>query len=363
MKEKDARGISDEQYFITGASQNRPLDMKKALKSESFKKQLPSFLMKEWENDCYAEIIKEKRIYVSHLDVCKMYFTEFGKMYTEKIEELCSDHDEADTKICLHAVYEALNSSNLCGNIVIHLSDTDVAIIMLYHISKFDGSIFMKTGCVTKNSIRYINLTAVAASIGSNMCRALPGLHAITGCDYTSAFYMKGKSKALKLVRSSNHFQEALCDLANQPTSQTFKIVEELVCQLYVKDTSETDINTLRYKQFLRAFGTTTNKFFQKLKSVDGRVLPPCRSELLKHIRRSSYVARMWGNANLKVLPKIGESDGWSIRNGNYDVIWFDGLQVHQQLVEHLPNTEDQDEESDDDFILSSEGELETTDD
>ena len=32
------------------------------------------------------------------------------------------------------------------------------------------------------------------------ICLVLPALHALTGSDFTAAFYVKGKIKALKLV-------------------------------------------------------------------------------------------------------------------------------------------------------------------
>ena len=36
-------------------------------------------------------------------------------------------------------------------------------------------------------------MTAIGQSVGEDVCKALPGMHALTGCDSTIAFVGKGK--------------------------------------------------------------------------------------------------------------------------------------------------------------------------
>ena len=45
------------------------------------------------------------------------------------------------------------------------------------------------------------------------MCSALPALHAFTGCDYTSAFLLKGKSRPVYVAEKSARFMNALKEL------------------------------------------------------------------------------------------------------------------------------------------------------
>ena len=47
----------------------------------------------------------------------------------------------------------------------------------------------------------YLEISAIADAAGPQVCDALPGLHAFTGCDSTSAFAGKGKKTALKLCK------------------------------------------------------------------------------------------------------------------------------------------------------------------
>ena len=65
---------------------------------------------------------------------------------------------------------------------MVRASDTDVLVIL--------SSIIMDYGM--GNARRYINVTSIAYNLEqqkSGFSRALPGYHAFTGCDFTSAIY------------------------------------------------------------------------------------------------------------------------------------------------------------------------------
>ena len=47
-----------------------------------------------------------------------------------------------------------------------------------------------------------ITVTQVCEQLGVEVCRALPGLHALTGCDTVSSFTGKGKKAALDIVKA-----------------------------------------------------------------------------------------------------------------------------------------------------------------
>ena len=56
---------------------------------------------------------------------------------------------------------------------------------------------YMKCGTATRT--RYISIRKVSDVLGKDICHALPGLHAFTGCDTVSAFSGRGKLGALRL--------------------------------------------------------------------------------------------------------------------------------------------------------------------
>ena len=66
--------------------------------------------------------------------------------------------------------------------------------ILLYYARYLQGiNILFETG--KGNNERIINVTKIAENHSQVNCAALLGLHAITGCDSTSAFKGKGKCK------------------------------------------------------------------------------------------------------------------------------------------------------------------------
>ena len=77
--------------------------------------------------------------------------------------------------------------------VVIRASDTDIAVILLYHCEKFSGRIWMDVGTTSQRNRRLIDLTALSKSLGPQLCSSLPAFHAFTGSDYTAAFVRKGR--------------------------------------------------------------------------------------------------------------------------------------------------------------------------
>ena len=84
----------------------------------------------------------------------------------------------------------------MSGSILVRASDTDVLVILLGYLGKCQpevssgSQIIMDCG-VGKNR-RLINVTAVKEKLEqtcSGLAAAIPGYHAFTGCDFTSAFY------------------------------------------------------------------------------------------------------------------------------------------------------------------------------
>ena len=81
-------------------------------------------------------------------DKCYHLFVEDNVMMKEDIQRLRSNHNEADTRVCLHMKDV---DSNI-DSIVIRASDTDIAIILLYHCLKFTANIWMDVGVSSKNT-------------------------------------------------------------------------------------------------------------------------------------------------------------------------------------------------------------------
>ena len=176
MMERERRGTSDRIYKITGPQQTRHADFNEALIPSSFKTELPIFLRNEWEEQAYAHIIHERQVYVGHIGECLHFFVGTGIVRDATIDVLGCNHAEADSRICLHD--NAIDDVGNANNIIIRASDTDTAVIMLHQAWTLSATLWMDPGTSNGKNRRYLNLSAIAISIGPKMCQALPAYHA-----------------------------------------------------------------------------------------------------------------------------------------------------------------------------------------
>jgi hypothetical protein len=106
---------------------------------------------------------------------------------------LRSDHEEADTRLLLHAKHAA----NTHPRIVIQSPDTDVAVLSIAHFEDFScQELWFKTG--VKDRQRYIPIHDIHLSFGRLVSKCLPLFDTLTGCDSTSALSGIGKKKTLE---------------------------------------------------------------------------------------------------------------------------------------------------------------------
>lgn len=97
-------------------------------------------------------------------------------------------------------------------------TSADVLIILLGNIHKVPDMDIWLTGTKskkTKKDVSCINCTQLAAKLGPIVCRAFPAFHAFTGCDYSAAFYNKGKVRPFKIFFNNNKFQTVFASLTD----------------------------------------------------------------------------------------------------------------------------------------------------
>ena len=199
--------------------------------------------MSEWKKPKYTDKLNEKCLYATYLDKCWKITSDM----CEEVPALESQHEEADGRMLLHAAHA---SAEGFPAMVICAEDTDVFILCLAFNDQIDAPLFKK--CGTRNRTRLVDITKVAASIGSKVCKALVGMHAFTGCDTVSAFGGKGKLRALQILKGNEEIQDYFIKVSEQwkPPPELQVRLEEFVCQLYAAKPSTTNIDELRYNLF-----------------------------------------------------------------------------------------------------------------
>ena len=256
---------------ITASAQRCPQKWAKYLALGSNKEALIKFFVTEWQNDNYADFVGDKVILVSAKHTCYRLSRMSYKIRLERVEEFCSTQEEADTKIFLHT-----NHAAALGHlsILIKSSDTDVEVMALYFKWDIQARLYLLKG--TKNKARLIDITAIGDKLGNDICRAMPGLHAFTRSDTTSAFSGKGKVKPLSLIEKNQGHFETMKRIGN-----SFDIDQSLIesCEIFVSELYDAltyDINKARYYLFCTR-NTTSEQ------------LPPTKDTLTKHLLRANY--------------------------------------------------------------------------
>ena len=188
-------------YEVRRREQAKPKQYDKFLRNPENKLSLIRFLLDDWKKKP-PTILQGKEIYATLDDKGYHIFEKNGIVIMEDSPDISSEQEEADTKMFLCAKYApTIGASSVCINTI----DTDVLILALYyssqrneHFSTLDVPVFINL--LGKSEDQLLNVTN--ADIDIELRRGLPGLHAVTGCDAVSAFFRRGKIKALRILQS-----------------------------------------------------------------------------------------------------------------------------------------------------------------
>ena len=146
----------------------------------------------------YARKLGFRKFIVSHYEKYHILSIQQNKVKNVPAAELSSTQEEADTRLLLHAK-NAKNQGH--SKIVVKSSDVDVEVLFIHHAKEINASLYILSG--TKSRMRYIDILQIVENLGENICNALIGLHAFTGCDSVSALVGKGKKAAFSLIKST----------------------------------------------------------------------------------------------------------------------------------------------------------------
>ena len=95
-----------------------------------------------------------------------------------EITELRSTQEEVDTRVLLHALHAAKAGSKA---VIVTTEDTDVMVLCRGFNRDIPWLIYQKH--LTKHRSQFVDFGQLASLLGENICDALIGLHAFTGCD------------------------------------------------------------------------------------------------------------------------------------------------------------------------------------
>lgn len=323
--ERVQRGADGGIFFAKIVPGHKIRNWRRLLACSASKAKLTNFFASDWQENPERRFqIQEKVIFVTFEEKCFKISTTI----TTEVDSLKCTHEEADTRLLLHAYHAAESGYK---SVTLFVEDTDVMILCLAFSGEVGCDMHMR--CGTKKRPRLIGISKLAASLGHAVCTALVGLHAYTGCDSVSSFSGQGKIKGLKLMQQNQSFQEAFTKLGKHwhMTDELFQILQEFTCKLYAARTNIIYVNELRY-QLWRA----------KKGAVESGQLPPCEDSLRQHALRANYQCAVWRRSLVQCpyVPRPQDGHGWTAQEGGQlEVRWMTGSPAPQAVLAFISCT------------------------
>jgi hypothetical protein len=208
-------------------------------------------------------------------------------------ESLHSNHEEADTRLVLHAV-DAVKSGY--GRLLVYSRDTDVLVLLVhFYPDLLVEELWMCAG--TRKKPKFMPVHDISLSLSQDVREALPGFHSLTGCDTTSSLAGHGKKTCWKAFKRN---PSLLSDIGvGTLVNDTLSMAEEFVVQVYSPLSKLTSVDALRVNLF---------------RSKPPESLPPTHDAFVQHAHRAHYQAMIWRKAT-EPKPKLPSAldNGWRL--------------------------------------------------
>ncbi|KAG1714540.1 hypothetical protein GQR58_001134 [Nymphon striatum] len=296
---------------------HRIKNWKRILASTESKAKLTIFLAENWKEECRRSKLGSIILMVITGEQC----FKITKDEVTEMTELRSTHEEADTRMMIHAKHAAVNFRT----VVVISEDTDVFVILLSLHSQIGTKVLLRRG--KKNAMRLIDISRLGTILGKDVCTALIGVHAYTGCDSVSAFAGQGKVKSIRLITKNMEYREMFCDFGKEwhVTEDMFETIQAFTCSLYCLNTSISDVNKLRYEMFRSRKG-----------DISSGQLPPCKDALKQQTNRANYQAAIWRRSlqNSPEIPSPTNGHGWNVVEGKLGICWLTGAPAPDVVLE-----------------------------
>jgi len=196
-----------------------------------------------------------------------------------------SDSD-ADTLIVSTAIDLA---AKLSSSVTVVAEDTDILVLLAYHLKDNMSDILLvsETKRARKPVKKLVSIRALQTKLGTAVCQQLLTVHALGGCDTTSALYGVGKATVYKRIKNC-HLMPQVETMQNSEADE--KSVSEAGLNLMVIVYGGNDKNTLDKMRF----SSYTKMVSSSLSNLLPQKLPPTERSAHYHVLRCHYQAIAW---------------------------------------------------------------------
>ena len=244
------------------------------------------------------------------------YIFMLDKFLTERGIHVEHAGDEGDADVVI--VRNAIQLAEMNETVKVISEDTDILIMLLHHVSG-QQSVYMQT------KTKLIDIKMAQAVIGEPVCKLLPFVHAMSGCDTTSSFFGLGKVKSMKILEKLSEAERKKFEVFGSTTSSKEEIGragENFLISLYAGKTRT--VQTLDELRYLNMMST---------KYVPMERLPPTSRAAHFHSLRVHLQTCTWLSLRT-ILPK--EEFGFTFKNGELKPVITDKKPAPPELLDEI---------------------------
>ena len=223
------------------------------------------------------------------------------------------NHEEADTRIFVHARHAATQGSKV---LMVKANDTDVVVIAVSALPTLKelGLQHLWIAFGQGQNLRYIPIHDLISTLGPEKTRGMLFFHAFTGCDVVSAFRLKGKKSAWLTWDVCPEASDVFAKLSHYPPmveDDDLEILEKFVVTMYDRSSTAAGVDAARLELFAR-------------KQRPYEAIPPTQAALLQHAKRAAYQAGcIWSQSTVRQPETPTPADwGWKQQGNLWQVCW-----------------------------------------
>ena len=211
-------------------------------------------------------------------------------------------HAESDADLLI--VMTAVEYSEHRDVVVIG-EDTDLLVLLCYHANLEYHKICFKSELKQRTSkgLRVWDIMKTKVLLGPDICRLLPFIHVLTGCDTTSRIYGISKGSAIKKAKTDSQFGAQADVFLKESSKDDIVAAGECVLVGLYGGVPLEGLDLLRFRRF-------ANRVMSSSSYVQVCTLPPTSAAAKYHSMRVCYQVQEWMNKDKKLVPKDW---GWSI--------------------------------------------------
>ena len=190
-----------------------------------------------------------------------------------------------------------------------------------------------------------VDVLVTLSQLVNDLKHLLGFIHAFTGCDTTSAFYLQGKQKIIKLLHHDNDFlQKSLIYNSVDANKETIAEVGfKIIADMYSRTLKKLNLNELRYRLFKQK---STSKYFSLA------MLLPTEAAAAQHLYRIYYQVQQCFGKSMDPIDW-----GWILKEGKLKPVYDNEGTSSNINADEYNSSESDDDNSTFEFQYNSDSE------